>query len=714
MAVDSADPTSASPASFIFGGDTGMTYEALKRRRAIATALAERSRAFPKTLGEGLTYFGEALGDVMGERRLAELEKVQRARDVFTPPTAATAAPVASAAPAKTSWIDDAVPSGPARAADATVPPLVPTTSASGAVNPPVADTNAMSKVGEAIGRLEPDPTMRTYLAQLAGREDATGGQQVSPTGAAGPFQFTRGTGRQYGLVGDDGDRRTDVDASVVAAQQLTRDNAQTFMKINGRVPTLSELALMHQQGGVTGARMVAGTGNAPARNLAVNNVDPSLGPQDAAAKIQAYYKMPNTQMPEDYVGGGGREAIARALTAPEVPQANPTDAGSAAPQDGGSPVQVASLDPTVGMNAVAPREAASNPPISTDIAPAPAPNVQVAQAGGALPPGAPAAPGAPVRPVPKTLPFPNPGPEPKLPPPTPEMSYYLKEAQNPMRSDASRAEAQRRYIEQRTQQHEDFVRHWGIWKEDTQQKQKYELATPEHDLMLEEKRGQILAQEYEQRKRADEEKQRARYGNLPEYVVKDLEGSRDKAHASVLSLEAMRNAKEALDAGTVVGPLAKVKLAYYRTRALAGDPEAQRIVANTESFSASLGPTVMSAVKSYGGPQVSNSDREYAAAMSGADISLSEGAIRRIMAIGERSANAAISEHRLKLDRELGDKPPLRRYFDVPEPQPAIPIDRGGAKKDAPVVDVGSEAEANALAPGTRFRLNGRTGTVR
>ena len=37
-----------------------------------------------------------------------------------------------------------------------------------------------------------------------------------------------------------------------------------------------AEMAVMHQQGGVTGSRMIAGTGNAPAHNLSVNRVDPN------------------------------------------------------------------------------------------------------------------------------------------------------------------------------------------------------------------------------------------------------------------------------------------------------------------------------------------------------------------------------------------------------------------------------------------------------
>ena len=68
MAVD--------PVGYIFGGTSGVpTYEELKRRRAIAVALASRQRGFPKTVGEGLTYLGESIGDTLADRRLTAMER---------------------------------------------------------------------------------------------------------------------------------------------------------------------------------------------------------------------------------------------------------------------------------------------------------------------------------------------------------------------------------------------------------------------------------------------------------------------------------------------------------------------------------------------------------------------------------------------------------------------------------------------------------------
>ena len=177
----------------------------------------------------------------------------------------------------------------------------------------------APSYISGAIARNVSDPDRQAYLGSLSGGEAPNGPADVSPTGADGPFQFTRGTGRQYGLIGPQGDQRRDLDASVVAANKLTDDNVATFQQINGRPPSPAEMAVMHQQGGTTGSRMIAGTGNAPAGNLAVNNISPGTSPAAAVAKIKAYYGMPDQVTPRDGVagallaqqrgGGGGQPA---------------------------------------------------------------------------------------------------------------------------------------------------------------------------------------------------------------------------------------------------------------------------------------------------------------------------------------------------------------------------------------------------------------------
>jgi hypothetical protein len=63
-------------ASYIFGGTSGTpSYEELLRRRQVATANAMRQRKMPTTLGEGMTYLGEAVGDRLESNRLTEAER---------------------------------------------------------------------------------------------------------------------------------------------------------------------------------------------------------------------------------------------------------------------------------------------------------------------------------------------------------------------------------------------------------------------------------------------------------------------------------------------------------------------------------------------------------------------------------------------------------------------------------------------------------------
>jgi len=89
-----------------------LTYEQLQARRKIAAAIATRNRPFPKTIGEGLTYLGESLGENYADRRAAADEARYRQQSQATvqqllqggggpaAPAAAPAAPVAPVPPA--------------------------------------------------------------------------------------------------------------------------------------------------------------------------------------------------------------------------------------------------------------------------------------------------------------------------------------------------------------------------------------------------------------------------------------------------------------------------------------------------------------------------------------------------------------------------------------------------------------------------------------
>jgi len=133
-------------------------------------------------------------------------------------------------------------------------------------------------------------PSMRDYYYRMVYKESSGNPNLGSSTGAKGLLQFTKGTGKTYGLVGPEGDRRADPVANIQAGVRLTGDNHRALTKALGREPTHSELALAHQQGAQTAARMISGVGNASPRNLQVNAVNPNASPQEAANKIMAYY----------------------------------------------------------------------------------------------------------------------------------------------------------------------------------------------------------------------------------------------------------------------------------------------------------------------------------------------------------------------------------------------------------------------------------------
>ena len=110
------------------------------------------------------------------------------------------------------------------------------------------------------------DPVLLKAIAQIESNFNPTA---ISPTGATGLFQFTKGTARDYGLV----DRKDPV-ANAYAAARLLKDNAKSL----GLTPTVdnaAQLYMAHQQG-VGGVRAMLANPNSSAekslgRNATVN-----------------------------------------------------------------------------------------------------------------------------------------------------------------------------------------------------------------------------------------------------------------------------------------------------------------------------------------------------------------------------------------------------------------------------------------------------------
>jgi hypothetical protein len=190
--------------------------------------------------------------------------------------------------------------------------------------------------------------------------------------------------------------------------------------------------------------------------------------------------------------------------------------------------------------------------------------------------------------------------------------------------------------------------------------------------------------------------------------VAAHLDTSTQLAKTAAGSLEAFSNAKVAMDAGTIFGFGADAKLNAYRLAALAGNKDAARVVAATETFKQNLGPIIQSTIKGYAGSQISNRDLDFARQMAGQDITLNKESAQRLLAIGEQAARQTIKEHGEKVDAALAGQPEqarplLRSMYYVREPLPSVAVGPSSAAPgSAPAPAAGSAIAAPTVTDGT------------
>jgi hypothetical protein len=101
----------------------------------------------------------------------------------------------------------------------------------------------------DRITSLDENDDFAAWAAAVRDIESSNNPEAVSPTGARGLYQFTKGTGKQYGLIDEEGnDYRSDVGKSEAAFIALAKDNARVLKKNNVPI-TPTTLYLAHQQG---------------------------------------------------------------------------------------------------------------------------------------------------------------------------------------------------------------------------------------------------------------------------------------------------------------------------------------------------------------------------------------------------------------------------------------------------------------------------------
>ena len=160
----------------------GLSYEQLKQRRAIAQALASRSKGFPKNVGEGMTYLGESIGEGLQDMALRRAEADYRQKQgtalgTLRSPTSTSTA--TTTAPPVTTTTPPPVTAKPVAAA----PPADDLTTAD--VPLPLArpaDTSAAAAVDDT-----PAPAPAPTPAPAPAPAPDTFNERFAPTATGGP-----------------------------------------------------------------------------------------------------------------------------------------------------------------------------------------------------------------------------------------------------------------------------------------------------------------------------------------------------------------------------------------------------------------------------------------------------------------------------------------------------------------------------------------------
>lgn len=227
---------------FIFGGNTGQSYEDIQAKRKIAEQLLQQNASTPRNVGEGLSAIGRALAyrnitkkaDTADATNKAAFD--QQYSGLFAGSSGGSAPSFAPVDPNSPEGIGDATMVALGKAPD-------------------------FAKLESTYG-LPSGYLSRTAQLESGGNPNA----QNPNSSAGGMFQFIDSTAKQYGLTD-----KTDPIASADAAARLAADNKAYLTKALGREPSAGELYLAHQQGPAGAAKLILNQG-APAASLVGND----------------------------------------------------------------------------------------------------------------------------------------------------------------------------------------------------------------------------------------------------------------------------------------------------------------------------------------------------------------------------------------------------------------------------------------------------------
>lgn len=198
--------------------------------------------------------------------------------------------------------------------------------------------------------------------------------------------------------------------------------------------------------------------------------------------------------------------------------------------------------------------------------------------------------------------------------------------------------------------------------------------------------------------------------GGSDKQIFDTMGESATMARAAATGLNALREARVAVEGGMVSGVGADINLGLRRVASALG-ADASKVV-NTETFRSAIAPQIAAMMKAtVGTVQISNADREFAEKAAGGSITLNEGTIRRLLDIMERANSGLIETHQKRLEAVYpasGNFGRERALFGVEAPA------GGGQQGRGEPVRVRSPAEARQLPSGTPIILpDGSPGRV-
>ncbi len=154
--------------------------------------------------------------------------------------------------------------------------------------------------------------------------------------------------------------------------------------------------------------------------------------------------------------------------------------------------------------------------------------------------------------------------------------------------------------------------------------------------------------------------------------IAKDILVQKDDAEGAGKLLNVLNEGESILDSGAYTGAGAGGKVALTKWAETLGIPVPQDAANNSQVFEAVMGQAVGQIIKQFGaGTGLSDADRSYARDIAGGNIELNEAAIRKILAIAKKTAQATIDSYNAQADSvQSGDVGGMLEVKAGPKPR--------------------------------------------